>query len=252
MPYLSDYHYKDDVDAVFFNSHGTRYARDKFVVGYFNGRLRRPSPRNYVRSVWSHELSSTTGKSKCFVKTSLRTEAMEVVYSNSSTNNIRSMDYQKSVFCLNPPGDSWIRKGTYDSLVYGCIPVFSHAESFNKPYYCKEGEVDHIGVLVDDKKPLLPQLLQIPPEKVRQMQLNIARLGRSLQFSELTFVRQKYDLRGLLELDAFEVAMSTMFKLAESHANHTFGLSENGLYRPVPKPQAAGFDMCTEPKDISS
>ncbi len=251
VPYLSDYHYNDDVDAVFFNSHEARHARDKFVVGYFNGRHVPPSHPTYARSVWSHELNSMTGKSKCFVKTSLRTEAMEVVYSNSSTHNSRSIDYRKSVFCLNPPGDSMVRKGTCDSLVYGCIPVFSRVESFNKPYYCREGEVDHIGVLVDDKKPLLPQLLQIPPEKVRQMQLNIARLGRSLQFSELTFVQQKYQ-RGALEFDAFEVAMSTMFKLAESNANHTFGLSDNGLYRPVPNPQAVGFDMCTEPKDISS
>jgi hypothetical protein len=234
VPYFSDYHYhKDDmVDAVFLHR-----ARDKFVVGYFN--LRHglpPSNPTYVRNVWLHELSSTTGESKGFVKSSLRTEAMEVIYSNASTHAERSIAYQKSVFCLSPPGDTWSRKATWDSLVYGCIPVFSQIQSFNMPYYCREGEVnDHIGVLVDDKEPLLPQLLQIPPEKVRQMQLNIARLGRSLQYSELTFVQRKYQ-HGLLEFDAFEVAMSTMSKLAESHAKHTLGVSDNGLYRSVPKP----------------
>lgn len=29
----------------------------------------------------------------------------------------------ESVFCLQPAGDSWTRKGIFDSLLAGCIPV---------------------------------------------------------------------------------------------------------------------------------
>jgi hypothetical protein len=31
--------------------------------------------------------------------------------------------YRRSVFCLSPPGDSPTRKGLFDSILSGCIPV---------------------------------------------------------------------------------------------------------------------------------
>ncbi|KAL3850664.1 hypothetical protein ACJIZ3_012546 [Penstemon smallii] len=32
--------------------------------------------------------------------------------------------FQSSIFCLQPPGDSFTRRSTFDSIVAGCIPVF--------------------------------------------------------------------------------------------------------------------------------
>lgn len=32
--------------------------------------------------------------------------------------------FQNSVFCLQPPGDSYTRRSTFDSILAGCIPVF--------------------------------------------------------------------------------------------------------------------------------
>ncbi|CAN1254916.1 Probable xyloglucan galactosyltransferase GT12 [Linum perenne] len=34
--------------------------------------------------------------------------------------------FQNSVFCLQPGGDSYTRRSTFDSIVAGCIPVFFH------------------------------------------------------------------------------------------------------------------------------
>lgn len=34
--------------------------------------------------------------------------------------------FQKSVFCLQPRGDSYTRRSTFDSILAGCIPVFFH------------------------------------------------------------------------------------------------------------------------------
>ncbi|KAK3204199.1 hypothetical protein Dsin_018245 [Dipteronia sinensis] len=34
--------------------------------------------------------------------------------------------FQSSVFCLQPPGDSYTRRSIFDSILAGCIPVFFH------------------------------------------------------------------------------------------------------------------------------
>lgn len=42
--------------------------------------------------------------------------------------------FKNSVFCLQPPGDSFTRRSTFDSIVAGCIPVFFHPQSAYKQY----------------------------------------------------------------------------------------------------------------------
>ncbi|KAL4380271.1 probable xyloglucan galactosyltransferase GT14 [Arachis hypogaea] len=36
------------------------------------------------------------------------------------------MEFGDSVFCLQPPGDSYTRRSIFDSMVAGCVPVFFH------------------------------------------------------------------------------------------------------------------------------
>ncbi|KAK9280091.1 hypothetical protein L1049_013776 [Liquidambar formosana] len=42
--------------------------------------------------------------------------------------NVMKM-FQSSVFCLQPPGDSYTRRSAFDSILAGCIPVFFHPGS---------------------------------------------------------------------------------------------------------------------------
>lgn len=42
--------------------------------------------------------------------------------------------FQDSVFCLQPPGDSYTRRSTFDSILAGCIPVFFHPGSAYAQY----------------------------------------------------------------------------------------------------------------------
>ncbi|RDX97838.1 Xyloglucan galactosyltransferase MUR3, partial [Mucuna pruriens] len=42
--------------------------------------------------------------------------------------------FQSSVFCLQPPGDSFTRRSTFDSILAGCIPVFFRPESAYNQY----------------------------------------------------------------------------------------------------------------------
>ncbi|KAE8733034.1 Xyloglucan galactosyltransferase KATAMARI1-like protein [Hibiscus syriacus] len=37
--------------------------------------------------------------------------------------------FQSSIFCLQPPGDSYPRRSIFDSILAGCIPVFFHPGS---------------------------------------------------------------------------------------------------------------------------
>ncbi|KAK8550885.1 hypothetical protein V6N12_039568 [Hibiscus sabdariffa] len=37
--------------------------------------------------------------------------------------------FQSSIFCLQPPGDSYTRRSIFDSIIAGCIPVFFHPGS---------------------------------------------------------------------------------------------------------------------------
>ncbi|KAL5716733.1 Exostosin [Ranunculus cassubicifolius] len=42
--------------------------------------------------------------------------------------------FQDSVFCLQPPGDSYTRRSAFDSILAGCIPVFFHQDSAYTQY----------------------------------------------------------------------------------------------------------------------
>ncbi|XP_028759755.1 probable xyloglucan galactosyltransferase GT12 [Neltuma alba] len=42
--------------------------------------------------------------------------------------------FQSSHFCLQPPGDSFTRRSTFDSILTGCIPVFFHPSSAYDQY----------------------------------------------------------------------------------------------------------------------
>ncbi|XP_022761018.1 probable xyloglucan galactosyltransferase GT14 isoform X2 [Durio zibethinus] len=42
--------------------------------------------------------------------------------------------FRDSIFCLQPPGDSYTRRSTFDSIMAGCIPVFFHPYSAYAQY----------------------------------------------------------------------------------------------------------------------
>ncbi|KAK3025459.1 hypothetical protein RJ639_041345 [Escallonia herrerae] len=42
--------------------------------------------------------------------------------------------FRSSAFCLQPPGDSYTRRSTFDSILAGCIPVFFHPGSAYNQY----------------------------------------------------------------------------------------------------------------------
>ncbi|KAH8048209.1 hypothetical protein JL722_12613 [Aureococcus anophagefferens] len=117
-------------------------------------------------------------RSKCFLglgTTSFHPETMELAKA-------------KSVFCLEPLGDSPYRKSIWDSLSLGCIPVvFSLYSEITAPWHWGPGATPRVYVpearLNDDAFDLVDHLRSIPEADVKAMQATIAHHARSIQIA---------------------------------------------------------------------
>lgn len=121
--------------------------------------------------------------------------------------------YRSSIFCLSPPGDSPTRKGLFDSILAGCIPVvFDKYTLANQyPWHIGLNHIEQISVFIpvsdilgsrtknwkwmkttithsqfdedDGGVDFMEILSQIPPVIIERMQHSIEKLGWSLQYS---------------------------------------------------------------------
>jgi len=101
--------------------------------------------------------------------------------------------YATSVYCLQPGGDSATRRGFFDSLLFGCIPVISMeaAEHYTKLYQGtifnrRESKIEDIAVVLPLRSPtdtLVPRLLALTtPEDVARRQARLAKIAPSVQW----------------------------------------------------------------------
>ena len=125
------------------------------------------------------DLLDHKSKSKCFVglgTTEFHPESMELAKA-------------KSVFCLEPLGDSPYRKSIWDSLSLGCIPVvFSLYNEITAPWHWGKWRNDSRvyvpeQLLDDDAFDLVDHLRSIPENTVKHMQAVIAHHARSIQIA---------------------------------------------------------------------
>ncbi|CAH1447236.1 unnamed protein product [Lactuca virosa] len=122
IPYPTYFHPSKDSDV--FTWQNRMMKLDRKWLFCFAGALRPGNPKS-IRSLLIDQCkNSNSGKllecgndeSKCH-----------------SPSNIMKM-FQRSVFCLQPPGDSYTRRSAFDSILAGCIPVFFHPASFYTQY----------------------------------------------------------------------------------------------------------------------
>ncbi|KAJ4978159.1 hypothetical protein NE237_008939 [Protea cynaroides] len=120
--------------------------------------------------------------------------------------------FQSSVFCLQPPGDSYTRRSAFDSILAGCIPVFFHPGSayvqyiWHLPQNYKTYSVFISEIeLREGKVSIEKRLLQIPIEQVRAMREQVIRLIPGVIYA---------DPRSKLETleDAFDLAVQGVIK----------------------------------------
>eukprot|EP00603_Paraphysomonas_imperforata_P008696 CAMPEP_0114425248 /NCGR_PEP_ID=MMETSP0103-20121206/7133_1 /TAXON_ID=37642 ORGANISM="Paraphysomonas imperforata, Strain PA2" /NCGR_SAMPLE_ID=MMETSP0103 /ASSEMBLY_ACC=CAM_ASM_000201 /LENGTH=335 /DNA_ID=CAMNT_0001594069 /DNA_START=517 /DNA_END=1523 /DNA_ORIENTATION=- len=95
--------------------------------------------------------------------------------------------YRNSIFCLQPPGDMEMRKGVFDSILLGCIPVLLLPRILSKkyPWYFSQ-EVEKlvsVNVQVHNVDNVVTYLESIPDDVVREKRRAMAELAPSLIYS---------------------------------------------------------------------
>lgn len=120
--------------------------------------------------------------------------------------------FQNSVFCLQPPGDSFTRRSTFDSILAGCIPVFfSPASAYVQYLWHLPKDYTTYSVLIpeDDVKNnniRIEQVLsRIPRKKVSEMREEVIKLIPKVIYADprarLKTVEDAFDItiKGVLE-----------------------------------------------------
>ena len=96
--------------------------------------------------------------------------------------------YNKSVFCLQPPGDMIARSAIIDSLVMGCIPVLLEKEQMNlwKNYWDPWKSSIFIDMKKSTSKEVFETLINIPRKKIFEI-----REYNSKKFKNLVYTNEK-------------------------------------------------------------
>jgi hypothetical protein len=91
--------------------------------------------------------------------------------------------FQDSVFCLQPPGDSYTRRSIFDSILAGCIPVFFHPFSAYAQYtwhlqrdYWRYSVFIPIDLVKDGFVSIKQVLLQISENEMLAMREEVIKL----------------------------------------------------------------------------
>ncbi|KAM1036726.1 hypothetical protein ACFX2I_031561 [Malus domestica] len=122
--------------------------------------------------------------------------------------------FQSSVYCLQPGGDSYTRRSTFDSILAGCIPVFFHPGAAYSQYLWHlpknhSSYSVYIPVRVADDMPgsIEEILLGISKDKELSMREEVIRLIPNLSYA---------DPRSRLETeDAFDLAIKGILERIE-------------------------------------
>jgi hypothetical protein len=125
--------------------------------------------------------------------------------------------YILSTFSMQPQGDSFTRKGVFDSLLAGCIPVYFHKQSFQGqyPWHITADQFRRISIYVPAAKVresgfnIVDYLKAIPQHQVQQMQEQIRKIAFRLQYST--------DASDTNVADAFEATIRGMQQWVRSN-----------------------------------
>ncbi|KAK1398590.1 Xyloglucan galactosyltransferase KATAMARI1 [Heracleum sosnowskyi] len=119
---------------------------------------------------------------------------------------------QSSIFCLQPPGDSFTRRSTFDSILAGCIPVFfSPGSAYVQYLWHLPTDFAKYSVLISGfdvkikKLGIEGVLSRIPRRKVSEMREEVIRLIPRVIYADprsgLTGIEDAFDvtLRGVID-----------------------------------------------------
>ncbi|GAA0142821.1 hypothetical protein Leryth_002770 [Lithospermum erythrorhizon] len=154
-------------------------------------------------------------------------------------------NFQISDFCLQPSGDSFTRRSTFDSILAGCIPVFfSPGSAYVQYLWHLPKEYTKYSVLISEedvkaKKVNIENVLsRIPKSKVAAMREEVIKLIPKVVYADPRFILERvedaFDLtvNGVLErVNGFRKeiregkSISLSFDEESSWKYYTFGLT---------------------------
>ncbi|XP_074296755.1 xyloglucan galactosyltransferase KATAMARI1 homolog [Silene latifolia] len=144
--------------------------------------------------------------------------------------------FQNAKFCLQPPGDSYTRRSTFDSILAGCIPVFFHPGSAYIQYlwhfpreFTKYSVFISMYDIRDGKVSIQTVLENIPLQKVVEMREQIIKLIPKIVYADprcrLETLEDAFDLtiKGVLDRverikDDMKAGKSDSFKYDETQS----------------------------------
>lgn len=235
IPYPTYFHPSSDSEVVQWQNRMRRLRRR--VLFSFAG-APRPKLEESIRSEIMQQCSATRRKCRLL-------ECKDSHNKCSKPVHVMRL-FQSSVFCLQPAGDSFTRRSTFDSILAGCIPVFFTPGSAYVQYiwhlpkdYTKysvlipEDDVRKKNVSIENV------LSKIPKSQVAAMREEVIKLIPNVVYadprSRLETIKDAFDLavKGVLErVDVMRKEMrqgknsSMVFDEEYSWKYHTFGTLE--------------------------
>ena len=96
----------------------------------------------------------------------------------------------RSTFCLQPAGDSPTRKGFWDSIILGCIPVIFRSGTYARVFeeFFEQDIEETVAVVLEEKEVLegrvdvVEWLSGVSEEEVRRKRKAMARLAERVQY----------------------------------------------------------------------
>ncbi|CAM0912385.1 unnamed protein product [Alopecurus aequalis] len=199
VPFPSHFHASSDADVSSWQDRMRRVER-KWLWGFTGG----PRGGN-KRTVRSQIFEQCGRSSRC-----------ATFGRNTRYTPGRSMQLLESAeFCMQPRGDGYTRKSTFDSILAGCIPVFFHPVSAYLQYvwhlprdYRSYSVFIHHGDVVSGNASIEEVLTKIPPAKVAQMREEVIRLIPTVMYRDPA-------AKGITFKDAFDVAVDAVIHRVE-------------------------------------
>ncbi|CAM0913266.1 unnamed protein product [Alopecurus aequalis] len=196
VPYPSHFHPSSDADVLRWQDR-VRQVERRWLWGFAGGA--RPST---YRTVRSQIIEQCRNSSSCAMFASTTGNH------NSAEGIMRLLE--SAEFCIEPCGDSYTRKSTFDAILAGCIPVFFHPISAYTQYtwylprdyrsysvFIPQADVANGNTSIEEV------LRKIPRTKVERMREEVIRLIPRVMYRNPM-------ANGVVFKDAFDIAVDAV------------------------------------------
>lgn len=174
-----------------------------------------------------------------------------------SNMDLAHKNMQRAIFCPQPPGDSPSRRGFYDAVQNGCIPVIFREFSYKRLFPASpEMDSDLFTVFIPEQDlidsegyDLITRLSLIPAEEIRRKQEHLRQIGRKLQWGMPSY-RKSFPLvaapnapkirsaKRIFDEDAFGMVLKELDTIKKGEWEPRRGIDADKRIIPVPTPAA--------------